>query len=56
MKKNNYYVVAFEQAVKAGEDVETLSKRLEELADKARLRGAWPIWYQINEAFVILGI
>ena len=56
MKRNNYYVVAFENAVKAGESVEALSKNLEKMADEARLRGAWPIWNQINEAMMILGI
>lgn len=54
--EKNYYVRWFEQAVKAGESVEVLSKRLEEIGDKARLRGAWPIWNQVNEALMILGI
>lgn len=56
MKTQNYYVRWYENAVKAGENTEKLAKQLEEIADQARLQGAWPIWCQINEALMILGI
>lgn len=56
MKTKNYYVRWFENAVKAGEDVEKLAKQLEDISEQARLQGAWPVWNQINEAMMILEI
>lgn len=56
MKTKNYYVRWFENAVKQGENVEKLAQQLEDTAEQARLQGAWPVWVQINEAMMILGI
>lgn len=56
MKTKNYYVRFVESALKQGESLEELAKNLEEIAEKARLEGAWPVWNQVNEAMMILGI
>ena len=52
----NYYVEAAKAALKTGKSIEEVSKNLEEISDKARLRGAWPVWRAVNEAIVVLDI
>ena len=56
MENKNYFVRLVNQELERGEDLNTIALALEEMANKARIEGAWAIWNQVCEAQMILGI
>lgn len=54
--EKNYFVRLVNKELEKGEDLKTVADALAEMAEKARITGAWPIWNQICEAQMKLGI
>lgn len=56
MCKNNYFVKLANRELEKGEDLNTIAKALENIAEAARIEGAWAIWNEVCEAQIELGI
>ena len=55
-EERNYFVRLANRELEKGESLNTIAIALEEIAEKAKLEGAWPIWNQVCEAQMKLGV
>lgn len=54
--EKNYFIRKFNSEIEKGEKFEVVADALRNIAEAARLEGAWPIWNEVNEAMMKLGI
>ena len=56
MNTKNYYVELARREMEKGESLSTIAEALQNIAEVARIEGAWSVWKTVCEAQMILGI